>query len=941
MAAIFMWKMLPRIRAPKWTLDMWNPSKGKVMKQLTYKPVVFILILLASASAFAEYDDYGYRARQDQAAANARMAAQAYRERQEVAAQNARMAAQAYRERQEVAAENARMASQAYRDRQNSSSYRSSYGGSSYSRPSYSTPTPRYVQTPPQEYYGVGEIIGGQAPVYVDQFGQAWRVAPSAPRVQTVQPEVVRASPQDYEYQEYAPSARLKLTVPKGSQVKFDGNPVSQSDGKIDMSWLDPQPKQVKQVKIEVTLDKDGFLYTLNFPANIKVGTVVKDTLDFTDPKVLEAVKEHLTIKDRYAETLATKTKEKKDSLDAWHKSQGETLARRDTEIETWHAGLIKSLANEPEQIRAALTPAIDQKRDEAMGAIDSATALFTEEFARRKKLIEEASAKVVSLRASGKSMTEVQKVWNEALQDSNSSEFTTKLDTLLSTEKKNRTDYPLPSLLSKERTIHGYLSTTLATWKKGTETTVASWRAERKKDIVDTYAAEINRWSTAETALIAKVEDKYIGELAQKAHEAELEKRKSLIPVLEAEIDAEANRRSAAYQTIYDIYAKEYREKQSVKDAQAIEAETLKSEPERKAKAMAALASVVDLEKKRQGEHMPVEKLIQSETAIRDYRIAKQKELDGIVEQIDSKADTLLGDRVEVLAKWKDTTKQEANALVYKPVRITIEKMLAHESGLRTNYEANRSEKIESFRKAQKEAFAGFFESFVKEYRQSASDAQTAPAFEKAKAELSAQGQTLAESLASADSSEDDRRKLFGTIAEKAKTEEARYPLAVTLPKAAAGKYFLGYELTEKHSLYALNDAGERTLLATLDEGGIHDAVANGSTLVILAKGIRQLSAEAELTDASNAKPEAAIESPITTLLAFQEGKLALVHQPELTGGVYRRVWLDETGAFLVNLEKEKETFTLQLEKDASAIDIVETKEAKTQEAGLFQRSP
>lgn len=924
------------------------------MKLYIYKSVVSVSILLASASAFAEYDDF-YRARQEQAAANARMAAQAYRERQEVAAQNARMAAQAYRERQEIAAQNARiaaqeyrerqeiaaqnarMASQAYRDRQNASAY----GGSSYSRPSYSTATPRYVQTPPQEYYGGGEIVGGQGPVYVDEFGQVWRSAPSAPRVQTVQPEIVNAPPPDYGYQDYAPSARLKLTVPKGSQVKFDGNPVSNSDGKIDMSWLDPQPKKAKEVEIEITLDKDGFLYTLKYPALIPVGKVSTGTLDFTVPKVLEGVRENLTIKDRYAETLAIKAKERKISLEAWHKSQGETLARRDAEIETWHEGLIKSLANEPEQIRAALTPAIDQKRDAAMGAVDSATALFTEEFARRKKIVEEASEKVTSLRASGKSMTEVEKVWNESLQDSQASDFTTKFDTLLSTEKKERMDYPLPSLLSKERSIHGYLSTTLANWKNSTETTVASWRAARIKDTVETYAAEIDRWSTAETALIAKVEDKYIAELAQKAHQVELELRKSLIPVLEAEIDAEANRRRAAYQTIYDAYEKEYREKQAIKDAKATEAETVKSETERKAKAMADIASILDLEKKRQGEHTPAEKLIQSETAIRDYRIAKQKELDGINEQIDRKSDGLLGNRAEALAQWKETTKQEVSALVYKPVRITIEKMLAQESGLRTTYEANRSEQIVSFRKAQKEAFAGFFESFVKEYRQSAGDEETAPAFEKAKADFNAQGRALVESLAAADSSEDERRKQFGTIAEKAKSEEARYPLAVTLPKAAAGKYFLGYELNEKHSLYSVNEAGERTLLATLDEGGIHDAVASGSLLVVLAKGIRQMPAEQQLTDASNAKPESAIESSVTTLLAFLDGKLVLVHQPELTGGVYRRVWLDETGEILVNLEKDKETFTLQLEKDASTIDIVETKEAKSQEAGLFQRSP
>jgi hypothetical protein len=960
MAVIFMSKTSPQIPAPRWTLDLWNPSKGKIMKRLTFKSLVLTLLLLASASASAEYDDYGYRARQEQAAHNARIAAQAYRERQEmaaqnsriaaqayrerqeVAAQNARIAAQAYRERQEVAAQNARNASQAYRDRQNASSYGGSsyYGGSSsYSSPSYSQSTPRYVQAP-QEYYGGGEVVRGQGSLYVDEYGQVWRLAPSAQPAQTVQSEVVQA-PQEYESIDYSASARLKLTVPKGSQVKFDGNTVTNYDGKIDMSWSEPRPKNVKEVKIEITLDKDGFLYTLNYPATIKTGTVANGSLDFTDPKVRDQVKAQLTVKDRYAETLAAKTKDKKDSLDAWHKTQGETLARRDAEIETWHAGLIKSLANEPEQIRSALTPSIDQKRDEAMGAVDSATALFTEEFARRKKVVEEGAAKVISLRASGTSMTEVEKVWAEALKESDQSEYIKKLDTVLSTEKRDRSEYPLPSLLGKERTIHNYLSTTLATWKKGVESTVASWKSERIKDTVDKTSAEIKRWSTAEMALIAKVEDPYIRELAQKAHEAELEKRRKLIAVLEADIETEATRRLGAYQTIYDAYAKEFREKQVIKEAKATEAETVKSEDEHKSAFLAALAAVIDTEKKRQAEYTPAEKLIQSETGIRDYRIAKQKELDGISQQIDQKANALLGDRVDLLAKWKETTKQEVSALVHKPVRATIEKVAAQESKLRTAYEAGRSEKIELFRSTQKAAFAGFFERFVKEYRQNENDARIAPDFAKAIAGLKALGQLLDESLALADSSENERRIRFGRIADQAKAEEARYPLAVSLPKSAAGKYFLGYELNEKHSLYSLNEAGERKLLATFDEGGVHDAVATEGSLVLLAKGIRQIPAERGLTDASNVQPEAAIDSAITTLLAFQDGKLALVHQPELAGGVYRRVWLDETGAFLVNLEKEKEIFTLQLEKDASAIDIVETKEAKSQEAGLFQRSP
>ncbi len=944
------------------------------MKLFTSKTVVFTFLILASSSASAEYDDRAYRARQEQAAQNARIAAdayrqrqevsaqnariaaEAYRQRQEISAQNARIAAEAYRQRQEISAENARMAAQAYRDRQNANSYggsysgSSSYGGSSY-RPSYSQSAPRYVQSPQeypsrQEFYGGGDVIvgspafsSGQENIYVDEYGQAWRLAPNSSTVRPSRPEVIQAEVQ--EYQEYTASARLKLTVPQGSQVKFNGSSVSQYDGKIDMSWSEPNPKPVKEVKIEVTLEKDGFLYTLDFPARLKAGTVTKGTVDFTDEKVREALKEFLTIKDRYAETLANKTKEKRDSLDAWHKTQGEILAQRNAEIETWHAGLIKSLANEPEQIRTALAPSIDEKRDDAMGAVDSATALFTEEYARRKKVVEEAAANVVSLRASGKSMTEVEKAWAEALKESDQSDFAKKLDAVLSTEKKDRTDYPLPSLLTKERTVHSYLSTTLANWKKGTDAAVATWKAERMKDTVAAFSAEMNRWSTAETALIAKVDDKYIRELAQKAHEAELEKRKKFIPVLEADIEAEAERRLAAYQKIYDAYAKEYREKQVIKDAKTTEAETLKSEEGRKSAAFSTLTAFLNSEKKRQAEYTPIEKLIQSESGIRDYRVAKQKELDSISQQMNAKADALLGDRADVLAKWKESTKQQVAALVHKPVRLAIEKVLAQESTLRTAYESGRSEKIELFRAKQKEAFAGFFESFVKEYRQNVSDVRIIPVFEKAKADLKVQEQLLADSLAAADSIEAERRNNFGSVVDKANAEEARYPLAVALPKSAAGKYFLGYELNEKHSLYSLNEAGERTLLATFDEGGIHDAVASEGALILLAKGVRQISAERALTDASNAQPEAAIESSVTTLFAFHDGNLTLVHQPELTGGVYRRVWLDETGAFLVNLEKEKETFTLELEKDASVIDIVETKEAKSQEAGLFQRSP
>jgi len=939
------------------------------MEKFTYKSALSALLILSSASAFAEYDP-GYQIRQQQAAQNARDAARAYQVRQDIAAQNARDAARAYQVRQDIAAQNARDAARAYQVRQDiaaqnareaarayqarqNSNY--SYGGSSsYRQPTYVPPTPRYTQSPVEYDDGGGYYYGGGQPqvqtpsqggnVYIDEYGQAWRVAPSAQPVQPARPaqsQVVQSEPQEYEYQDYNATARLKLTVPQGSQVKFDGNTTNHYDGKIDMSWSDPQPKKNKKVKIEITLDKDGFLYTLNYPATIQTGTVVKGTLDFTDPKVREYFKEFLTIKDRYADTLSTKTKEKKDSLDAWHKTQGEALARRDEEIRNWHAGLIKSLADEPESIRTTLTPGLDLKRDEAMGAVDSATSLFTEEYARRKKVVEEASASVVSLRASGKSVTEVEKAWNEALKTSDLSDFLKKLDSVLSDEKKARTEYPLSTLLGKERTIHNYTSTTLANWRKSVEAVVESWKAERMKDTVAKYSAEISRWSATETARIAKVEDKYIRELAQKAHDAELEVRRQLIPSLEAEIEAEAVRRLAAYQIVYDAYAKEYREKQVIQDAKNVEAQTMKSEESRKATLWAAVTASIDTERKRQADYTPAEKLILSETGIRDYRIAKHKELEGITQQIEAKAAALSGDRADALVKWKEEWKAEVDAIVHKPVRLTIAKLTALESQSRSDYENIRAQKIEAFRTSQKEVFSGFFDVFVNEYRQNVSDARVAPSFEKAKAELKAQAESLEKSLVAADSKEGSRRTEFGSIAEKVKAEEARYPLAVALPKAAAGKYFLGYELSEKHSLFSVNEAGERKLLATFDEGAIHDAVASEGSLLLLAKGIRQISAERALSESSNVQPEVAIESTITTLLDFDDGKLTLVHQPELAGGVYRRVWLGEEGSFLINLEKDKETFTLQLEKDASNIDIVETKEAKSQEAGLFQRSP
>ena len=810
-----------------------------------------------------------------------------------------------------------------------------------------------------------GEILppprANLGPLQYDEFGQPYRKVLSSPpeaNISVTAPLAVASETKGLStlrqvtdpkkqnnFSGVVPAYRVSLQVPKNSTVKFDGNFVSHSNGIIDMSWMDPSVEPQKIVKVEITHIEDGITRTLTTRILLPLNSFGEGNLDFTrddiEPQITSLIKkEKIEIKtrDSYADELVSKGKNQLAVVQVWHSEFEQRLESQGREIEGWRESLKNILSAEPESVRTPLLREVDSIRDANRSALEKIQVLLAAEFERMKSIVEQASTKIISLRADGRTVAEVEKEWALSVSQAQPTAFTKASNELFIEISKNRSSFVFSERLNRERSVHNFVTVQTLQWMKNAESKVQAWKNEEQAKLLEQPRKDLLAFQRDQAMRLAAVSEQSIQAIARKHLDNETAARSRTILEIEEKINAEAARRLELNQKIKSAVEKNFKETLSVVDTQKITSQFDEEDTGLKEQYSTQINVRVSAERARQSSFVPTDNLVQLETAIFECRRMAQARVAAILENADLATKQLNGSKSELNQQWHQLQRTALGDLVERPVRWTIEGALKAEMKVRQAYETERESLIESFKNQQHEIFQAFPDRLANKRRTAPKDESEAAALQLEEKNYTQALESLKAKLLAQDQNEDLRRQKFPSIADQIRKEKARYPLAMRLP-VGAERYLLAYELDEKTSLYWVDDRGERVLLASFGLDSLQDATAVGGNLALIAGSLLSLPAPLNLSENTLVTPAEFLKQQQCAILLFSEGKLVLIHMPELADSRYVRIWSGGGNEFFGNLKKDDEVFTFKFENDGSSVDVVGFQNPLKMEAGLFSK--